>query len=134
MPRTSPLHAPKDPIDKYRKVYEQGWDVIREKRFERMKTLGLVDPRWKMSPRSVVGPNRVSTANGWDVKQNPEWNSVPADRRTGLARRMAVFAAMVDQMDRNIGRVIEDLKAKGELDNTLILFCSGNGACAEWDP
>ena len=129
-----PLHAPKDLIDKYRKVYEQGWDVIREKRFERMKTLGLVDPRWKMSPRSVVGPNRVSTANGWDVKQNPEWNSIPADRRTDLARRMAVFAAMVDQMDRNIGRVIEDLKAKGELDNTLILFCSDNGACAEWDP
>lgn len=129
-----PLHAPKNLIDKYQKVYKQGWDVIRERRFERMKTLGLVDPRWKMSPRSVVGPNRVSTPNGWDVKQNPAWNSVPADRRTDLVRRMAIFAAMVDQMDRNIGRVIEDLRAKGELDNTLTLFCSDNGACAEWDP
>src|SRR5207253_6013389 len=51
-----------------------------------------------------------------------------------LARRMAVFAAMVDCMDRNIGRVLDDLKAHGELDNTLVLFLSDNGACAEWDP
>jgi arylsulfatase len=129
-----PLHAPKPLIDKYQKVYEQGWDVIREKRFDRMKKLGLVDPRWMMSPRSVVGPNRVSVLNGWSEKQNPAWDTIPEDRRTDLARRMAVFAAMVDQMDRQIGRVLEDLEGKGELDNTLILFCSDNGACAEWDP
>jgi len=129
-----PLHAPKPLIDKYQKVYEQGWDVIREKRFERMKKLGLIDPRWSMSPRSVVGPNRVSVLNGWSEKQNPAWDTIPADRRKDLARRMAVFAAMVDQMDQQIGRVLEDLKSKGELDNTLILFCSDNGACAEWDP
>src|SRR4051812_29468646 len=47
-----PLHAPKDLIDKYQKVYEQGWDAIRDQRFARMKKLGLIDPRWKMSPRS----------------------------------------------------------------------------------
>ncbi len=129
-----PLHAPKDKIDKYQKVYEQGWDTIRQKRFERMKKLGLTDSRWKMSPRSIVGPNRVSTPNGWAEKQNPAWDTLPADRRTDLARRMAIFAAAVDVMDHNIGRVIDDLKAKGEIDNTLILFCSDNGACAEWDP
>lgn len=129
-----PLHAPQGLIDKYQKVYEQGWDAIRDKRWERMKQLGLVDPRWKMSPRSVVGPNRVSTPNGWAPKQNPAWDTIPADRRVDLARRMAVFAAMVDQMDQNIGRVLDDLKAKGELENTLILFASDNGACAEWDP
>ncbi|MBI4890994.1 MAG: arylsulfatase [Acidobacteria bacterium] len=129
-----PLHAPKDLIDKYQQVYEQGWDVIREKRFERMRRLGLIDPRWKMSPRSIVGPNRVSDINGWADKQNPAWDTIPADRRKDLARRMAVFAAMVDRMDQNIGRVLADLETKGELDNTLILFCADNGACAEWDP
>lgn len=129
-----PLHAPKELIDKYQKVYEQGWDVIREKRFAKMKKLGLIDPRWEMSPRSPVGPNRVSDLNGWAPKQNPAWDTIPEDRRIDLARRMAVFAAMVDQMDRNVGRVIQDLEASGELQNTLILFASDNGACAEWDP
>ncbi len=129
-----PLHAPKELIDKYQQVYEQGWDAIREKRFARMRQLGLIDPRWTMSPRSVVGPNRVSDGNGWAAKQNPAWETIPAERRKDLARRMAVFAAMVDRMDQNIGRVLGDLEASGELSNTLILFCADNGACAEWDP
>lgn len=129
-----PLHAPKNLIDKYQQIYEQGWDVIREKRFARMRQLGLIDPRWKMSPRSVVGPNRVSDVNGWAAKENPAWDTIPADRRTDLARRMAVFAAMVDNMDQNIGRVLHEIEAAGELSNTLILFCADNGACAEWDP
>jgi arylsulfatase A-like enzyme len=129
-----PLHAPKDLIDKYEKVYERGWDTIREQRFARMRRLGLIDPRWEMSPRSVVGPNRVSDLNGWADKQNPAWQTIPADRQKDLARRMAIFAAMVDRMDQNIGRVIRDLEAKQELDDTLILFSSDNGACAEWDP
>jgi len=129
-----PLHAPKDLIDKYQSVYEKGWDVIREQRYKRMAQMGIVDKRWEMSPRSEVGPNRVSTPNGWADKQNPAWDTIPADRRKDLARRMATFAAMVDRMDHGIGRVLDDLKAKGELDNTLILFCADNGACAEWDP
>ena len=129
-----PLHAPKNLIDKYQKTYEQGWDKIRESRFARMVQQRLVNPRVKLTPRSVVGPNRVSTPNGWAIKQNPAWDTLPSDRRTDLARRMAVFAAMVDQMDRNIGRILTELKTAKELDNTLILFCSDNGACAEWDP
>ncbi len=129
-----PLHAPKELIDKYQSVYEQGWDKIRESRFTRMAAKGLLDRRWKLTPRSVVGPNRVSTPNGWAARENPSWDSLPAERRTDLARRMAIFAAMVDQMDRGIGRVVADLKAAGELDDTLIVFCSDNGACAEWDP
>lgn len=129
-----PLHAPKDLIDKYQKTYEQGWDTIREQRFARMRKLGLIDPRWKMSPRSIVGPNMVSDTNGWADKQNPAWETIPGDRRKDLARRMAIFAAAVDRMDQNIGRVLKDLESRGELDSTLILFCSDNGACAEWDP
>ena len=129
-----PIHAPKDVIDSYVAVYEQGWDAIREARYQRLRELGIINRRWPLTPRSIVGPNRVSTPNGWAPKQNPAWSGIPADRRRDLVRRMAIFAAMVDIMDRNIGRVLSDLEAHDELDNTLILFLSDNGACAEWDP
>ena len=127
-----PLHAPKELIDKYQTVYEKGWDVLREQRFARHTK--LLGKGAKLTPRGVVGPNRVSTPNGWAPKQNPPWDSLDADRRKDLARRMAIFAAMVEQMDTGIGRILKDLEAKQELENTLILFCSDNGACAEWDP
>ncbi len=129
-----PLHAPKDVIDKYMPVYERGWDVIREERQARLRKMGLFRQKWEMTPRSIIGPNRVSTPKGTANDQNPAWASLDKDRQKDLARRMAIFAAMVDVMDRNIGRVIGDLKANGQLDNTLILFLSDNGACAEWDP
>jgi arylsulfatase len=129
-----PLHAPKDVIDQYAAMYEQGWDRIREQRFKRQREMRLVDSTWEFTPRSVIPPNRVATPHGWANKQNPAWDSVDAARRKDLARRMGVFAAMVEIMDRNIGRVVDDLRRNGELDNTLILFLSDNGACAEWDP
>jgi len=70
------------------------------------------------------------TADG----RNPAWDSLEAKRRADLARRMAVYAAMVENMDANIGRVVASLRQHGELENTLILFVSDNGACAEWEP
>ncbi|MEZ5356272.1 MAG: arylsulfatase [Bryobacteraceae bacterium] len=129
-----PLHAPKDLIDKYQPVYEKGWDAIREARFARLREMGLIDKRWDFTPRSVIPPNRVATPHGWAGKPNPAWETVEPDRRTDMARRMATYAAMVDRMDQNIGRVLADLESDNELDNTLILFFSDNGACAEWDP
>ncbi|MBM3726568.1 MAG: arylsulfatase [Acidobacteria bacterium] len=129
-----PLHAPKDLIDKYQPIYEQGWDAIRRQRHARQRQMNLFGHSVPLTPRSIVGPNRVSSANGWAPKQNPAWDSLPEERRRDLARRMAVFAAMVEYMDREIGRVVASLKTAGELQNTLILFCSDNGACAEWDP
>jgi arylsulfatase len=69
-----------------------------------------------------------------DDGNNPAWDSLPADRRADLAQRMAVYAGMVSGMDRNIGRLLSDLRTGGQLDNTLILFLSDNGACAEWEP
>lgn len=124
-----PLQAPKKDIAKYADRYHEGWDVAREKRLARMKKLGIVPKSTKLTPRSPW----------WDYGEvntgtNPEWTSLPKDRRADLARRMAIYAAMVDRMDQNIGRVVSDLKKKGELDNTLIIFLSDNGACAEWDP
>jgi arylsulfatase A-like enzyme len=129
-----PLHAPKDVIDKYAPIYEQGWDRIRAQRLERQKKLGLVPKNLALTPRAEIPPNRFNQQTGWAGKVNPAWDTLDADRRQDLARRMATFAAMVDVMDRNIGRVMDKLRAQGQLENTLVLFHSDNGACAEWDP
>lgn len=129
-----PLHAPEAEIAKYEKLYAQGWDKIREQRFERQKQLGIIPKDTQLSPRSDVPANWANEKTGWADKNNPAWNSLPADRRADLARRMAVYAAMIDRMDQNIGRVLADLRKNNELDNTLVIFLSDNGACAEWDP
>src|SRR5699024_806559 len=68
------------------------------------------------------------------LERNPAWSDIPEKRQKDLARRMAVYAGMVDNMDHNIGRIINHLKRTGELDNTLVVFLSDNGADAEWGP
>ena len=130
-----PLHAPKASIDKYVPVYEKGWDVIRSERHARMMKMGIIKSGFGLSPRGHVAkvPERNRDSAYYD-KQIPDWKSLSADRRADLTRRMATYAAMVEIMDRNIGRVIADLKRNDELDDTLVVFLSDNGACAEWDP
>ena len=127
-----PLHAPKDITDKYAQVYEKGWDVIRAKRFNRLQSLGIGEPEWELPSRSEVMIERRDM--GYGGKPNPAWESFTVERQKDLARRMAVYAAMVDRMDQNIGRVIGLLEESGELENTLIFFLSDNGACAEFNP
>jgi arylsulfatase len=129
-----PLHAPESDIAKYEPVYAQGWDKIRAQRLARQKDLGLIGKDVALTPRSVIPANRFNRQTGWADKDNPAWDTLPADRQTDLARRMAVFAAMVDRLDQNVGRVVQHLKKTGEFENTLIFFLSDNGACAEWDP
>ena len=129
-----PLHAPEEDIARYEALYARGWDRIRAERLARQKKLGIVPERLALPPRSLVPANRINVQTGWADKQNPAWDSLPADRRRDLARRMAVYAAMVDRMDQAIGRVVGHLKQTGQLENTLILFLSDNGGCAEWDP
>jgi arylsulfatase A-like enzyme len=124
-----PLHARPEDISKYRDRYTGGWDLLRQERLARMKKLGVVARGTRLSPRSKF-TNHGETVNA----ENPPWNSLPEERRADLAMRMAIYAAMVDRMDQNIGRVTADLRAKGELDDTLVMFLSDNGACAEWDP
>lgn len=124
-----PLHAPKEEIAKYEETYQKGWDQIRAERFERMKAMGLLGPNWPLSPRSDYHGFQEKGPHG----TNPAWDSLDPDRRADLARRMAIIAGMVDRMDQNIGRVVADLRAHDEIENTLILFLSDNGACAEWD-
>jgi arylsulfatase A-like enzyme len=124
-----PLHARPEDISRYRNRYAGGWDLLREERLARMKQLRLVARNTRLSPRSKF-TNFGETVSA----ENPRWDSLPEDRRADLAIRMAIYAAMIDRMDRNIGRVTADLRARGELDHTLIMFLSDNGACAEWDP
>ena len=124
-----PLHAPKNEIDKYKDRYHGGWDHLRSERLGRMKSLGIVPDETQLSPRSHWR-NHGETKTG----MNPAWDSLLEDRRADLARRMAIYAAMIDRLDQQIGRVLNDLRRAGELDNTLIVFTSDNGACFEWDP
>jgi arylsulfatase len=94
-----------------------------------MKQLRLVAGDTRLSPRS-----KFTNFGETVTADNPAWDSLPEDRRADLARRMAIYAGMIDRMDWNIGRIAADLRARGEFDNTLIMFMSDNGACAEWDP
>lgn len=130
-----PVQAPADRVDKYFDLYMQGWDELRENRFARMKELGLIDgERWKLSPRSIVPVEPDDIANGYSGEMNPAWADLDTDRQKDLARRMAVFAAMVDSVDQGVGEIVEHLDSTGDLENTLILFLSDNGACYEWGP
>jgi arylsulfatase len=129
-----PLHAREEDVTKYEKLYAQGWDQIRAVRLARQKELGLVPQDLQLTPRSNIPANQFNVRTGWADKDNPAWDSLPADRRADLTRRMAVYAAMVDRMDQAIGRLAARLKETGQFDNTIIFFLSDNGACAEWDP
>ena len=125
-----PLHAKPEDIQKYADTYTKGWDKLREERLAKQIEIGLFPKGTPLSSRSPFTTRRDFPRSG----VNPAWDSLDADRRADLARRMAVYAAMVTCMDRTIGRVVDDLRKNGQLDNTLILFLSDNGACAEWDP
>ncbi len=130
-----PVQAPSARADKYEATYRRGWDVLRQERFERMRQLGLVDgPQWQLTPRSLVPGDEPDIANGFPGEENPAWDAVDANRQNDLARRMAIFAAMVEAVDTGVGQIVQHLKQTGELDNTLIVFLSDNGACYEWGP
>ena len=129
-----PLHAYEEDIQKYEPIYAQGWDKIRERRLIRQQELGIVPRELKLSPRGHIPLNLFNKETGWAEKENPAWDSLAPDRQRDLARRMAVYAAMIDRMDRNIGRITAHLKDIGCFENTVIFFLSDNGACAEWDP
>ncbi len=131
-----PVQSRADDAAPYAKTYNQGWDKLRAARLTRMKRVGSIARNTPLTPRSKIHLPEVAkrlgsmTADG----NNPPWDALDADRRADLAGRMKAYAGMVGGMDRNIGRLIAELKRSGELENTLILFLSDNGACAEWEP
>lgn len=106
-----PMHARERDIDKYRGFYDLGYQAIRDKRFSQLKGMGLIDATCQLS----------DTAGQWDTIAN----------KTLESSLMSTYAAMVDQMDQGIGRLLQSLKDKGQYENTLLLFLQDNGACAE---
>jgi arylsulfatase len=108
-----PLHAKDEDIAKYEGRYEQGYEALQAERFERQKKLGLVP----------AGSRLYKGHPKW-----PAWQQLTPAQQKSEARRMAVYAAMVDNMDRQIGRVLDHLQKTGELDNTVVVFLSDNGA------
>ena len=110
-----PLHALPDDIARYKGEYHLGWDAIRTARHERMNALGVLQQPWEISLRDADAPP-------WRAAAHHHWE----------AMRMAAYAAMIDRMDQSIGRLVASLKARGQFEDTLILFLSDNGGCAEY--
>jgi arylsulfatase A-like enzyme len=106
-----PMHALPEDVAKYDGKYDEGYGAIRAARLERMRAMGLIDPKWELTPQ----------AEDWSAVENKEWET----------RCMEVYAAMIDRMDQNIGRIVQSLRDNGQLDNTLIFFLQDNGGCAE---
>jgi len=111
-----PLHARPDDIAKYRSKYMKGWDRLREERYQKMLSTGILDKSVRLSPRD---------------KNSKDWEKLSQEDKEMWDLRMAVYAAMIDRMDQGIGKVLNELKATGEYQNTLILFLSDNGGSHE---
>ncbi len=107
-----PLQAPAALIDKYADRYVDGWDVTRQRRFERMQAMGLAPQDMDLPPR---------------IAEVPDWDSLTDQERQVESKKMAIYAAMVDNLDTNVGRILDTLEDLGESDNTLVVFLSDNG-------
>ena len=110
-----PLHAPQEDIAKYAGKYRGGWDQLRQQRHEELNGLGLLDPAWRISPRD-------DDSYPWAAEAHQDWEDL----------RMATYAAMIDRMDQGIGRIFDQLEALGIAENTITIFLSDNGGCAEY--
>jgi arylsulfatase A-like enzyme len=111
-----PLQAPEEDIARWRGKFKAGWDKLREERYRRQVEGGLIDAKWPLSPR----PEDV-----------PAWDSLSAADQDRYDHLMAIYAAVMERMDKGVGILIEGLRQRGQLDNTLILFLSDNGGNAE---
>ncbi|WP_256199813.1 sulfatase-like hydrolase/transferase [Verrucomicrobium spinosum] len=111
-----PLQAPEEDIARWRGKFKAGWDKLREERYRRQIAAGLIDEKWPLSPC----PAEV-----------PAWESLTPEQQDRYDHLMAIYAAVIERMDRAVGQLVDGLKQRGQLDNTLILFLSDNGGNAE---
>jgi arylsulfatase len=109
-----PLEAPGQDIEKYRGRYKEGWDAVRKQRVARLRQEGILKEGWRLSESDA-----------------PQWDFLSEDDRANLDFRRAIYAAQIDNMDQNIGRLVGWLRKHRVLDNTLFLFLSDNGCSAE---
>ena len=114
-----PLMVPPKDVARYRGKYLVGWEKLREERHARQIEMGLVDPKWPLSP---LPP---------DV---PEWDSLSDEDKDYFDQIMSVYAAMIDRLDQSVGTLVKGLKERGELDNTIIMLLADNGGNAERGP
>lgn len=130
-----PLHALPEDIARYRDHYLDGWDKMRDQRFARQKKMGLLKTTLsKLEPE--VGPpyhfpDAFKKLGSGEINRPLPWKELTDEQRRFQATKMAIHAAMVDRMDREIGRLLNQLKKMGAYENTLIFFASDNGASAE---
>lgn len=131
-----PLHALPEDIAKYEGVYDVGWDELRRRRYARQLEMGLL-PNATLSEREVeIGPpydfpDAIEQLGTGETNQALPWDELTAEQRRFQAEKMAIHAAMVDRMDHELGRVLDQIRAMDAFENTLILFLSDNGASAE---
>jgi len=130
-----PLHAPQEDIERYQFHYEDGWDARRAEIFIRQKQMGLIDTSLSPLERNILAPSgdaeqRKQLGPG-EVPYAVRWFELTEEQKRFQSMKMRIHAAMIDRMDREIGRVISQIKKMGVYDNTLILFMSDNGASAE---
>ncbi|MEM7383319.1 MAG: arylsulfatase [Verrucomicrobiota bacterium] len=131
-----PLHALPEDIERYRNTYGDGWDTVRKQRWARQRELGLFQNVPLSKPETAIGPpyhfpEALKTLGAGEVNRPVPWASLTPEQKRFQAEKMRLHAAMVDRMDREIGRVVDQLRAMKAFDNTLILFLSDNGASAE---
>ncbi|WP_147918055.1 arylsulfatase [Ruania zhangjianzhongii] len=112
-----PLHALEEDVRKYLGRFDAGWDELRRARLRRLVDAGIIDETWPLTDRDPRVP-------AWEDVADQGWE----------ARRMAVYAAMIDRMDQGVGRILGELDAQGISDDTIVLFLSDNGGCAEEMP
>ena len=111
-----PCMAPEETIAKHRGKYLDGWEKLRQQRYRRQIESGLIDAAWKLEPRP---------------EQIPAWDSLPQEKQKRYDDMMAIYAAMIEEVDKNIGKLVVALRERKQLDNTLILFLADNGGNAE---
>ncbi|MBH53928.1 MAG: arylsulfatase [Opitutaceae bacterium] len=132
-----PLHALPEDIETYKYVYLRGWDVVRKERWSRLTFMSLVDsgmaerreeiyPSWNLSEDEMV-----SQIHSGEVAYASPWDDLSEEQKQFQAHKMAIHAAMIDRMDQEIGRVMDQVSRMGESDNTFFVFVSDNGASGE---
>jgi len=130
-----PLQAPPDDIARYADRYRDGWEKVRQARFDRMVVRGLVSGSLSDTDRTLgppyAFPDQVRQFGPAEVALPVPWDDLNEAQQAFQATKMAIHAAMIDRMDREIGRILEQLRVMQAFENTLILFLSDNGASAE---
>ena len=130
-----PLIATKADIDKYRDHYKEGWDVVRERRWKNLQKLGIVNCELSKLENDVLPPgfkeDCLKTYGPGEIPRAVNWSDLTDVQKEYQSAKMAIHAAMVDRMDCEIGRILEQLKTMNVMEDTVIFFISDNGASAE---